>query len=179
MSGPPAAEPWPTAASQLRELTKAECFELLATGHPGRLAVVDDRGPVVFPVNYVLDRHTLVFRTEGTKPHAASRGGRGCFEVDGTDATAHTGWSVIVRGEVTEVTDRAELARLRELPLQAWAPGPGTATSGSCPRCWPAGGLRRRFKPWEPRSPRTSSISTITLGSVSGLSRTYRNSGGC
>ena len=124
MSAPPAAEPWPAAASQLRELTKAECFELLATEHLGRLAVVDDRGPVVFPVNYVLDRHTLVFRTEeGTKLHAASRGSRACFEVDGTDASAHTGWSVVVRGEVTEVTDRAELARLRELPLQAWAPG--------------------------------------------------------
>jgi hypothetical protein len=30
---------------------------------------------------------------------------------------------VIVRGEVIEVTDRAELARLRELPLHTWVPG--------------------------------------------------------
>jgi uncharacterized protein len=120
----PAGEPRPAAAGQLQELTKAECFELLANEHLGRLAVVDDRGPVVFPVNYVLDRHTVVFRTEdGTKLHAAIRGSRACFELDGTDATAHTGWSVIVRGEVTEVTDRAELARLRELPLKALAPG--------------------------------------------------------
>ena len=43
--------------------------------------------------------------------------------MDGTDAAARTGWSVIVRGEITEVTDPAELARLRELPLRAWAPG--------------------------------------------------------
>ena len=114
-----------SAGAQLRELTKTECFELLANEHLGRLAVVDDRGPVVFPVNYVLDRHTVIFRTEeGTKLHAASRGSRACFEVDGTDATARTGWSVVVRGEVTEVTDPAELARLRELPLRAWAPGP-------------------------------------------------------
>jgi nitroimidazol reductase NimA-like FMN-containing flavoprotein (pyridoxamine 5'-phosphate oxidase superfamily) len=115
----------PAAAGQLRELTKAECFELLAGEHLGRLAVTDDRGPVVFPVNYVLDRHTVVFRTEeGTKLHAASHGSRACFEVDGTDPAARTGWSVIVRGEITEVTDPAELARLRELPLQVWAPGP-------------------------------------------------------
>jgi nitroimidazol reductase NimA-like FMN-containing flavoprotein (pyridoxamine 5'-phosphate oxidase superfamily) len=86
---PASAEPRP---GQLQELTRAECF---------------------------LDRHTVVFRTEpGTKLHAAGQGGRVCFEADGTDAAARTGWSVIIRGEITEVTDRAELARLRELSLQ-------------------------------------------------------------
>jgi uncharacterized protein len=107
-----------------QELTRAECFELLASEQLGRVAVTDDLGPVVFPVNFILDRHTVVFRTEeGTKLQAAGRRSRVCFEVDGADPAAHTGWSVIVRGEVTEVTDPAELARLGELPLQAWAPG--------------------------------------------------------
>jgi uncharacterized protein len=124
MPAPTAGEPPPGAVGQLRELTRAECFELLENEHLGRLAVVDERGPVVFPVNYVLDRHTVVFRTEeGTKLHAASRGSPACFEVDTTDAATHTGWSVVVRGEITQVTDQAELARLRELPLQAWARG--------------------------------------------------------
>jgi uncharacterized protein len=121
MSVPPADEPRPR---RWQELTKSECFELLASEHLGRVAVVDDRGPVVFPVNFVLYRHTVVFRTEqGTKLHAASRGSRVCFEADRTDAAAHTGWSVIVRGEVIEITDQAELVRLRELPLRVWAPG--------------------------------------------------------
>ena len=88
------------------------------------MAVVDDRGPVVFPVNFVLDRHTVVFRTEaGHQAPRRQRGGKVCFEADGTDEAARTGWSVIVRGEITEVTDPAELARLRELPLRPWAPG--------------------------------------------------------
>jgi uncharacterized protein len=118
---PAPAEPRPGG---WQELTKAECFELLAGEHLGRVAVADDRGPVVFPVNFVLDRHTVVFRTEeGTKLHAAIRGSRVCFEADRTDQAARTGWSVIVRGEITEVTDPDELARLRELPLQVWAPG--------------------------------------------------------
>ena len=116
-----AAEPQP---GQVQELTRSECFALLASEHLGRVAVTDDCGPVVFPVNYTLDRHTVVFRTEaGTKLHAASRGSRVCFEADGIDAAARTGWSVIVRGEITEVTDRAELARLRDLPLRVWALG--------------------------------------------------------
>jgi len=115
------AEPRPR---QVCELTRSECFELLAGGQLGRVAVTDDRGPVVFPVNYALDRHTVVFRTEpGTKLHAAGRGGRVCFEADGTDEAARTGWSVIVRGEITEVTDPDELARLCDLPLRPWAPG--------------------------------------------------------
>jgi uncharacterized protein len=121
MSASASAEPRP---GQVQELTRSECFELLAGEHLGRVAVVDDRGPVVFPVNFVLDRHTVVFRTEaGTKLHAASRGSRVCFEADGTDQATRTGWSVIVRGEITEVTGQAELARLRELPLRVWAPG--------------------------------------------------------
>lgn len=110
-----------------QELTKGECFELLAREHLGRVAVVDDRGPVVFPVNFVLDRHMVMFRTdEGTKLAAACRGGRVAFEIDGADAAAHTGWSVLVRGEAAEVTDPTELARLRRLPLQPWAPGAKT-----------------------------------------------------
>ena len=116
-----AAEPQP---GQVQELTRSECFELLANEHLGRVGITDDRGPVVFPVNFTLDRHTVMFRTEaGTKLHAASRGSRVCFEADGIDTAARTAWSVIVRGEITEVTDRAELARLRDLPLRVWAPG--------------------------------------------------------
>jgi nitroimidazol reductase NimA-like FMN-containing flavoprotein (pyridoxamine 5'-phosphate oxidase superfamily) len=107
-----------------QELTKSECFALLSGEHLGRVAVVDDQGPVVFPVNFVLDRHMVVFRTdEGTKLDAAARGRRVAFEVDGTDEAARTGWSVVVRGEATEVTDPEELARLRKLRLSPWAPG--------------------------------------------------------
>jgi nitroimidazol reductase NimA-like FMN-containing flavoprotein (pyridoxamine 5'-phosphate oxidase superfamily) len=107
-----------------QELTKSECFSLLSGQHLGRVAVVDDQGPIIFPVNFVLDRHMVVFRTdEGTKLAAAARGGRVAFEVDGADQAAHTGWSVVIRGEATEVADPAELARLRTLRLSPWAPG--------------------------------------------------------
>ena len=114
----------PGHRARWEELTKGECFELLAGEHLGRMALVDDLGPIVLPVNFVLDRHTVVFRTgEGTKLDAASRGPRVAFEVDGTDTLTRSGWSVVVRGEAIEVTDPAELARLRELPLHPWAPG--------------------------------------------------------
>jgi len=107
-----------------QELTKSECFGLLSREHLGRVAVVDDRGPIVFPVNFVLDRHMVVFRTDkGTKLDAACRGSRVAFEIDGIDAATRTGWSVVVRGEAVEVTDPAELVRLRKRRLLPWAPG--------------------------------------------------------
>ena len=123
MATPPPGDRYRRRA-RWQELTRAECFELLATEHLGRVAMVDDRGPVVFPVHFVLDRHTVVFRTgTGTKLSAASLGRRVSFEVDQADPATRTGWSVLVRGEAVEVTDRAELTRLRALPLEVWAPG--------------------------------------------------------
>jgi uncharacterized protein len=145
-----------------QELSKSECFALLAREHLGRVAVVDDLGPVVFPVNFVLDRHMVVFRTsEGTKLDAACRGSRVAFEIDGADAAARTGWSVLVRGEAIEVTGPAALARLRKLPLDPWAPGAKTHYVRILPaaltgrRIWHPAALRTRgggeVRPWEPR----------------------------
>jgi len=107
-----------------RELTPDECRKLLAEHHLGRLALVDQDGPVVFPVNYVFHRLAVVFRTDpGTKLDAAACGARVAFEVDAVDEANGTGWSVLVRGEAVAVTDPAELRRLRALPLYPWAPG--------------------------------------------------------
>ena len=107
-----------------QQLTRSECFELLAVESLGRLAFIDERGPIVVPVNFVLDRHMIVIRTdEGAKLDLAGRGGRVAFEVDRADPATGTGWSVLIRGEAIEVTDPDELARLRELPLRPWAPG--------------------------------------------------------
>jgi nitroimidazol reductase NimA-like FMN-containing flavoprotein (pyridoxamine 5'-phosphate oxidase superfamily) len=138
----------PARQARWQELTKSQCFELLAREHLGRVAVVDDLGPVVFPVNFILDRHMVIFRTsEGTKLDAACRGSRVAFEVDGTDTAAHTGWSVLVRGEAIEVTDPTELARLRKLPLDPWAPG----TKAHYVRILPAALTGRRI--WAPSHP--------------------------
>ena len=64
----------PARQVRWQELTKSECFALLSGERLGRVAVVDDQGPIVFPVNFVLDRHMVVFRTdEGTKLDIAAR----------------------------------------------------------------------------------------------------------
>jgi nitroimidazol reductase NimA-like FMN-containing flavoprotein (pyridoxamine 5'-phosphate oxidase superfamily) len=107
-----------------QELTKDECFSLLAGQHLGRVVLVDDRGPIALPVNFVLDQYTVLFRTdEGTKLDVAVRRGRVAFEIDGVDEADRTGWSVLVRGEAAEITEADQVARVRRLPLYPWAPG--------------------------------------------------------
>jgi len=106
------------------ELAKSECFGRLAGAAFGRIAIFDGQGPVIFPINFVFDNHTIVFRTdEGSKLDTACRVGRVAFEIDGTDTATHTGWSVLVRGEAVEITNPDELQRLAEIAPEPWAPG--------------------------------------------------------
>lgn len=109
---------------ELVELDVDACLALLARRHFGRVAVNDDEGPVVLPVNYLLDHGSVVFRTdEGTKLDAAVRADRVAFQVDEVDDARRSGWSVLVRGRLEEVVDPAELDRLRVQPLTPFAPG--------------------------------------------------------
>jgi uncharacterized protein len=104
--------------THMEELHEDECRKLLATRHLGRLAIPDFGGPMIFAVNYVFDRDLVVFRTDpGSKLDAATEREQVAFEVDAVDEAARTGWSVVVRGTLAEITDPADLARLRALPL--------------------------------------------------------------
>lgn len=110
--------------SALTTLDQSTCRRLLERHHFGRVAVNDQDGPVVLPVNYVFDRGSVVFRTgAGTKLAAAEAGERGCFEIDDVDEERRLGWSVVVRGRLEEVTDPAELQRLQEVMIEPFAPG--------------------------------------------------------
>lgn len=109
---------------RVRELEAGECRELIARHHLGRVAVDDGDGPVVIPVNYLVDRGRVVFRTdEGTKLQAAQAGAPAGFEVDDVDERRRSGWSVLVRGTLAPITEEAELERLRRLPLHPFVGG--------------------------------------------------------
>lgn len=111
----------------MRELSREECLELLASHHFGRLAVVMPNGsPVIRPVNYVFDRRSqsVVVRTaRGSKFHALLRASKAAFEIDGIDEGSRTGWSVIIEGVTAEIKTPSDIGRLNRLGLQPWAPG--------------------------------------------------------
>jgi len=107
-------------------LSRDECLELLADQVIGRLAVIVDARPEIFPINYVLDGDAIVFRTNTGTKLAGTTHSEVAFEVDLTHAPTMTGWSVVVHGIAQEVTavDRPDLQeRLQSLPLGVWAPG--------------------------------------------------------
>ncbi|MEP6665722.1 MAG: pyridoxamine 5'-phosphate oxidase family protein [Nocardioidaceae bacterium] len=111
----------------LQELTQAECFELIGAKSVGRIAFSGDHGPVVLPVNYVLDSGTVLFRTSPyTTIATALRDTPAAFEVDDVDDFLQSGWSVLVQGHAAYVDDDAELPSERFNRPEPWVDGART-----------------------------------------------------
>lgn len=112
--------------SHLREISKTECLELLASHRAGRVAYCDDLGPVVVPVNYVLDRETILIQIT---PHSTLAGhlrsAPASFQIDDFDDFNQTGWSVLLRGDAAHVDSNDLPAHDSERP-HAWAEGQRT-----------------------------------------------------
>ena len=112
-----------TDADGLVELTRAQCFALLATQDVGRLVFTAGSLPAIVPVAYALDGDTLALRTA-----AGSRIARHAvdtvvaFEVDQVSRSLRGGWSVVVTGRSRRETDPVEAARLQQ-ELPRWVGG--------------------------------------------------------
>jgi nitroimidazol reductase NimA-like FMN-containing flavoprotein (pyridoxamine 5'-phosphate oxidase superfamily) len=101
------------------------CWELLRRNDVGRLAVSIADHPDIFPVNFVVDRGAIVFRTaEGTKLAGAVLGRAVAFEVDGYDAEAGDAWSVVIKGRAVELEKLYDLFDALDLPLFPWHASP-------------------------------------------------------
>lgn len=109
----------PAGSNPIDVLDEAASWEELARHEVGRLAVVFAGAPEIFPINYVVDADTLVFRSaEGSKLLAATIGGQAAFEVDRWDAAS--GISVVAHGTLRELDDPDEIAYAAALPLRPW-----------------------------------------------------------
>lgn len=107
-----------TQQSPVTRLSKAEAWELLRSSPVGRLATVIDRQPDIFPVNFVVEGTSVIFRTaEGSKLLQVTVNARVAFQADGW--VTDTGWSVVAKGTATEVDDAEERDRIERL-LHPW-----------------------------------------------------------
>jgi nitroimidazol reductase NimA-like FMN-containing flavoprotein (pyridoxamine 5'-phosphate oxidase superfamily) len=110
----------------LVEISHDECADLLAVSVLGRLGVVVNGRPEIFPVNHVFDRESgcVVFpTTAGTKLHSALAWPWVAFEVDGVEPDQAGGWSVAVAGTAEEVTDAETIDRVARARKPLWAAG--------------------------------------------------------
>jgi uncharacterized protein len=111
-------------SSGLEVLSREDCLRLLAATPVGRIVFTRHALPAVEPVNFVLDRETIVIRTGiSSKLVVAASNAVVAFEIDEIDIDNHSGWSVTVVGHAEEVHDPHERQRLAGLPLRPWAGG--------------------------------------------------------
>ncbi|SPM32378.1 Nitroimidazol reductase NimA or a related FMN-containing flavoprotein, pyridoxamine 5'-phosphate oxidase superfamily [Mycobacterium rhizamassiliense] len=85
----------------------------------GRLVTTFAGEPEIFPVNYVVQERTVLFRTaEGTKLFSAVANSVVLFEADDHDVA--NGWSVIVRGRARVLKTAAEIEEAERAELMPW-----------------------------------------------------------
>jgi uncharacterized protein len=110
----------------LEPLDEKHCLELLKEVEYGRVAIVTGEGrPEIFPVNFTVHGHTVVFTTNSSKIQAWAPLGHVAFEADHIDLATHEGWDVVVTGEGADITDSRDTLALaaRTYPVKSWAPG--------------------------------------------------------
>jgi nitroimidazol reductase NimA-like FMN-containing flavoprotein (pyridoxamine 5'-phosphate oxidase superfamily) len=118
------------------EISYPECLRLLATHRFGRLGVVVEGVPLVFPMHYVLDDSHIVLRTNSGSKYACAPMTHVSFEIDEVDAGNQSGWSVLVQGPAedvsTSIDPRSE--HHRSLEFENWAHPPADRWLAIVPR---------------------------------------------
>jgi nitroimidazol reductase NimA-like FMN-containing flavoprotein (pyridoxamine 5'-phosphate oxidase superfamily) len=96
-----------------------ESWALLGSVDLGRLVVCVGSRPEIFPVNFVVQRPTVLFRTaEGTKLMSMLINKNVAFEADGH--SLDEGWSVVVQGTAEELSTSAEIDEADRAGLRPW-----------------------------------------------------------
>ncbi|MFF3886270.1 pyridoxamine 5'-phosphate oxidase family protein [Streptomyces sp. NPDC001914] len=106
------------------ELDRQECIRLLAKVPVGRVVYTRQALPAVLPVNFCLDTDDSVLLRTSSESELVRAIDRVvvAFEADEFDAETRSGWSVVVTGRATVVTDRAEQERLSQAGPASWMP---------------------------------------------------------
>ena len=112
---------WPMAIEQgpISVLDDDEAWNLLSSVALGRLVTSFGGQLEIFPVNFVTQNGTVLFRTaEGTKLFTTVMNERVLFEAD--DHTADAGWSVIIRGTARMLSSAEEIHEAEGTGLMPW-----------------------------------------------------------
>jgi nitroimidazol reductase NimA-like FMN-containing flavoprotein (pyridoxamine 5'-phosphate oxidase superfamily) len=107
----------------LETLSKRDAVALLSTVSVGRVVFTVGALPAIVPVSFAVHGDAIVMRTSPDSRLArAAPGGVLAFEVDDVDPKARTGWSVVVTGLASTVSDPPERAVIDGI-VETFAPG--------------------------------------------------------
>ncbi len=102
-------------------LSESDCWDLLEQAAVGRLAVDIAGQPDIFPINFIVDKSGIVFRSAaGTKLAGAILNRLVAFEIDGYEPGDRTAWSVVVKGHARPIERMQEMFDAEDLPLFPW-----------------------------------------------------------
>ncbi|MCH9722393.1 MAG: pyridoxamine 5'-phosphate oxidase family protein [Actinomycetia bacterium] len=102
-------------------LGDSDAWNLLSSVALGRLVTSFGGQLEIFPVNFVTQNETVLFRTaEGTKLFTTVMNEKVLFEAD--DHTVAEGWSVIVRGTARVLSSSEEIREADKAVLMPWVP---------------------------------------------------------
>jgi len=88
------------------------------------VAVTGADGLDIFPVNYVPNYGTVIFRTgPGTKLDALLATPAVVLEADGMNSYGTIAWSVVIKGLAEVVTNGEDFQEAAEAGLSPWQPG--------------------------------------------------------
>jgi|SRR5215217_1986139 len=148
-------------------LSVHDCWKYLRSASICRVAVMSGEMPDIFPVNYLPNYGTLIFRTgPGTKLDALLASPAIALEADGLNSYGTIAWSVVIKGTAELVSNIEEVQEAVEAGLSPWQPG----AKEHLVRVTPANISGRRFviSPpsawWPPLEP------TSSRGNVGGTS---------
>lgn len=106
----------------IEDLSKSDCVIHLEANGVGRVAAVLDCRPYICPVNYVMHDGAILFRTHaGSLLHMATHDSYAALEIDSVNFLYHEGWTVLVQGRSSHVTDPAEIYELSQVCVVPWA----------------------------------------------------------
>jgi nitroimidazol reductase NimA-like FMN-containing flavoprotein (pyridoxamine 5'-phosphate oxidase superfamily) len=109
------------AESPVTKLSDEQCWKLLGGSSFGRLATSALGMVDIMPINYVVDKGTLVFRTApGSKLLEISVSNIVAFEID--NYRANDAWSVVLKGTAEMITNPYDIVLAEALPLNPWVP---------------------------------------------------------
>ncbi|WP_308470668.1 pyridoxamine 5'-phosphate oxidase family protein [Arthrobacter sp. 4R501] len=113
-----------SSAPETEALSVHDCWKYLRSTSTCRIAVVAGGNPEIFPVNFVPNYGTVIFRTgPGTKLDAVLSGGLLALEADGFNAYGTIAWSVVVKGFPELVAGHDDIQEAVEAGLSPWEPG--------------------------------------------------------
>ena len=111
--------------SELGEIKEAECLEILGQHSLGRIAIVVDGQPQIFPVNYAMSDRIITLRTAAGSKLSHAPTSKVCFEIDEYDSSAGVGWSVMVQGIAVDATSAFDDVSWAARAVEAWPLAPG------------------------------------------------------